>query len=345
MVDPLVQLTVASVATFVVAALPFGWSRGERPAWKVWWVLLWSSVLLIGAKTADLLQWKLSGLWRFEGLTRQSILAVTVGLLTALCLGSKRVRSGFLPLTGLWPAGIHLGGMISGGRWGRLTLGAIAVVGSTIALASPKGDMCPALTRSTCWSSVGFLVIGLASFVALAWWEIVRVRRHHEDPLNRPEPRRDLLWTVAIPSLLLTIAGATSILLGRPVKNSPTAELRDLLVVTAFGEELLFRGFLLAMALLATSPGRIDGVRDRTLLGFWAVSLSFGLWHVGDAIQQAVDGDWSWVATLLAVGGTVMITTLGSRFVLVPLRVRTQTLAAPVLVHFSTNASGVILRA
>ena len=88
--DPLTQLVVASAVTMGVAGAPFLWSPGERQRGRSGGFSRdWSSVLLIGAKTADLLEWKLSGLWGVEGLTRQSILALTVGVLTALCLGSN----------------------------------------------------------------------------------------------------------------------------------------------------------------------------------------------------------------------------------------------------------------
>lgn len=340
--DPLAQLLVASLAAVAVAGLPFLWSRGERPAWKVWWVLFWSSVLLIGAKTADLLEWKLAGLAGLEGLTRQSILAVTVGLLTALCLGSKRVLTSFLPLTGLWPTGLRLQS-IARSAWGRLGLGVVAILGPVIALGLPKGDTCRTLRGSSCWSSIGWLALGLGAFAALAGWEIVRSRRYRQDPMRREEPRHDLLWTVMVPSVLLTIVAAASLLLGRPDEGSPVGKLRDLAVVTAFGEELLFRGFLLAMALIATSPRRVEGVRDRTVLGYWVVSISFGLWHLGDALED-VRNDWSWVAAMLVVTGTMLTTTIASRFVLIPLRVRTRSLAAPVLAHFSANAPGIVLR-
>ena len=170
------------------------------------------------------------------------------------------------------------------------------------------------------------------------------MRGYRKDPLNIPEPRRDLLWTLAVPAVMLAVAAAASILLGQPVASTPVGKLTDLAVVTAFGEELLFRGFLLAMALLATSPGRVKDVRDRTPFGYWVVSISFGLWHLGDALKD-VKADWSWVPTLLLVAVTVLATTIASRFVLIPLRIRTQSLAAPVLVHFSANAPGIVLEA
>ncbi len=80
-----------------------------------------------------------------------------------------------------------------------------------------------------------------------------------------------------------------------------------------------------------------------TRLGFWVVSVGFGLWHVGDAILDARAGNMSGWATVVLAAVTITFTALISRFVLIPLRLRTGTIAAPILTHFASNSGGIVL--
>jgi uncharacterized protein len=108
---------------------------------------------------------------------------------------------------------------------------------------------------------------------------------------------------------------------------------------TVLPEELAFRG--LALALL----GRRYGVLSGTLLS----SGLFGLWHIGAslgggpanaAIVGVVGGDAA--GTVTRVIATVVFTTLGG-VVLCWLRLRSNSLLAPVLAHWTVNALGVIV--
>lgn len=103
-------------------------------------------------------------------------------------------------------------------------------------------------------------------------------------------------------------------------------------VVTALGEELLFRSVLLAVLLAGMSRGRAVAIS----------SLLFGLWHVLTTIadldgNEATDDLNAWEAAL-GVAGVVVVTGMaGAGFCW--LRLRSGSLAAPWLVHTVLNAS------
>jgi membrane protease YdiL (CAAX protease family) len=108
---------------------------------------------------------------------------------------------------------------------------------------------------------------------------------------------------------------------------------------TVLPEELAFRGLVLTLL------GRRYGVLSGTLLS----SGLFGLWHIGAslgggpanaAIVGVVGGDAA--GTVTRVIATVVFTTLGG-VVLCWLRLRSNSLLAPVLAHWTVNALGVIV--
>ena len=108
---------------------------------------------------------------------------------------------------------------------------------------------------------------------------------------------------------------------------------------TVLPEELAFRGLVLALL------GRRYGVLSGTLLS----SGLFGLWHIvaslgggpaNAAIVGVVGGDAAGTATRVVV--TVLFTTLGG-VVLCWLRLRSNSLLAPVLAHWAVNGLGVIV--
>jgi membrane protease YdiL (CAAX protease family) len=121
------------------------------------------------------------------------------------------------------------------------------------------------------------------------------------------------------------------------------ATLWAVLVVIPLGtvvpEELAFRGLLLAQL------GRRRGVLAATLLS----SGLFGLWHVlpslgggaaNAAITDAVGGDAAGMALRVVV--TVCFTSVAG-VVLCWLRLRSVSLLAPVLAHWTVNGLGVIV--
>jgi uncharacterized protein len=124
----------------------------------------------------------------------------------------------------------------------------------------------------------------------------------------------------------------------------PDVLVRVLVVIplgTVLPEELAFRGLLLALL------RRDRGVLAATL---WSSGL-FGLWHVlpalgggmaNAAMAAAVGGDVAGTAT--RVVATVVFTSVAG-VVLCWLRLRSNSLVAPVLAHWTVNGLGVIVAA
>jgi membrane protease YdiL (CAAX protease family) len=108
-------------------------------------------------------------------------------------------------------------------------------------------------------------------------------------------------------------------------------------LATAVGEELLFRGVLLALLLR----------RLRPCPAVVASSVVFGLWHIaptlgdleGNEVASSVGG--STVGRIAAVAAVVVATTAaGCAFSW--LRLRSGSLVAPILVHWSVNGSALV---
>lgn len=98
-------------------------------------------------------------------------------------------------------------------------------------------------------------------------------------------------------------------------------------VITAFTEELFFRGVLHA-ALIALYP-----VDAAVLIG----AVAFGLWHIGPGLDQSRGGSASaGVGAAVNASITVLATTVAGLF-LVWLRVETGSIWAPVAVHAAIN--------
>ena len=102
---------------------------------------------------------------------------------------------------------------------------------------------------------------------------------------------------------------------------------------TVLLEELAFRGVLWGW--LAKSRGE--------RIAAWGSSLAFGLWHVppalvvlktNDALASSSPG-----GTWLVIGG-ILVGTTAVGLLLAELRRRTQSLAAPALLHWTVNAAG-----
>jgi membrane protease YdiL (CAAX protease family) len=115
---------------------------------------------------------------------------------------------------------------------------------------------------------------------------------------------------------------------GRVLLDGPAMAFRvlvDIPLGTVLLEELAFRGTLFGL------------LRDRwdARVAVVASSLIFGLWHVAGVVGGA--GGASAAQVALAVAGTLVATTVaGLGFAW--LRVRSQSLVAPVLAHIATNS-------
>ena len=105
---------------------------------------------------------------------------------------------------------------------------------------------------------------------------------------------------------------------------------------TALGEELLFRGALLALF----------GRRYSTVGAVAVSSLLFGLWHVLPTLHSLADNSGESDARgslhqIALVAGTVAVTTAAGVGLAV-LRLRSKSLVAPVIVHAAINSSAFI---
>ena len=104
-------------------------------------------------------------------------------------------------------------------------------------------------------------------------------------------------------------------------------------VTTALVEELVFRAALLGLLLRQLAPGRAVAVS----------AVLFGLWHVASAssFADANSASPAGGATWTVVPATVVATGVAGAF-LAWLRIRTGSVAAPVLVHAAVNAAFVL---
>ncbi|MGD9701715.1 MAG: lysostaphin resistance A-like protein [Acidimicrobiia bacterium] len=193
------------------------------------------------------------------------------------------------------------------------------------------------------------VAIGGAAWVALcvvaytreAWWRPDAVRRRVAAAKGNAERLakvgssatagldHTVLWTVT-PLVLASIGTMTALEIGNDRSALGGAALAELILLTALGEELIFRGALLTIA-------------HRSLPTWWAhwvTALSFGLWHVGDSLTGSEGSSLS--VRLWALAGTVVLTTAGG-LVFTWLRYRTRTLLGPVLGHIATNLPGLAL--
>lgn len=133
-----------------------------------------------------------------------------------------------------------------------------------------------------------------------------------------PAPARTALWTVAGGVVLWVGLVAPPLARQGPFHD---IELGETLLVTALGEEVIFRGLLLVLALAAGWAG----------FSFVAVSVGFGLWHIPDVLAGKCDPSWG--------AGLVTFTAmfLVAQLIFTPLRLRSSTIAAAVLLHAAWN--------
>ncbi len=188
-------------------------------------------------------------------------------------------------------------------------------------------------------------LIVTAVLVGLAWWGGLTAA---ELGLARASWATGLRWGMAGAAL---VVGGYAIALAIPtvrtsltqdVDTSATHALATALLViplaTVIPEELAFRGLL--WGLLRRQHG--------TTIATVVSSLLFGLWHVlpalggGAANDAVIDvvGDGA-VGTTLRVLGTVLFTA-GAGMVFCELRRRSDSLLAPILLHWAVNGVGVI---
>jgi membrane protease YdiL (CAAX protease family) len=237
---------------------------------------------------------------------RQGILIATGVALVLAVAGPRGVTTWQAALPGQpWPA--------NGGQLHRLTLGALGpLLCGTSVVAYIDGR-----SQFTILLIAGFGFLAVVLLTCHEWSRRALV----------PRPDRAVLWAVAPATLwwvVILFYGAMRSdrfngTLGdfEVLADGAAGKALGTVIVIGFGEELLFRGLLL----VAAGRAKLSGC------GYVIVSVSFGAWHVPDALSEG------WVITV----GTFVAMTAVSQLVLVPLRLRSRTLAGPALLHAANN--------
>lgn len=164
--------------------------------------------------------------------------------------------------------------------------------------------------------------------VGLSWDELGFARAHLRAGLRLGGAAAALITTVI--ALAVVAPGTGSGFANNEIANASTVRqvLTALVLIplgTALFEETIFRGVLLGVLLR----------RQTRVAAIVTSSVLFGLWHVGPALSDANGA--SGAATLGIVVGTVVVTAAaGVGFAW--LRLRSESLAAPVIAHFALNS-------
>ncbi|MCA1706094.1 MAG: CPBP family intramembrane metalloprotease [Actinobacteria bacterium] len=239
---------------------------------------------------------------------RQLLLVVVVGVVVLLMSSGSKVEA---------VIGAHLvrprpSSFFALGRSARLGLGlsaiGLAAAAVVVLVQQPTGRL-PALLEGKdrpYW----FVLASLVPLLALILWEVVRARSAASQ-----HPDRAVLWMVAPAVLLFAILLLSAWARERDLdplvegagcvipKSCPELVMHGAggralftVVVIGLGEEFLYRGLLLVLALAAKLEQ----------LGFALVSLSFAGWHLPDALSSPRDtntvllGAGTFVAMFLA---------------------------------------------
>jgi membrane protease YdiL (CAAX protease family) len=264
------------------------------------------TLVAIGVGGAAVKGWAIAGDGRAFGwvaIVGIAAVALGAGLVAGTGLPTPADPDGVrsLRLVGVLP---HPSVRWSPGRLARVLFALVAMASLLLAV----GPVADGMRRSLLAGAAGALV-------ALLLLEL------------RPGERRDhlVLWA-SLP--LVLAAGACALLLVWELAEATALrwwQLRDLVLVVALCEELVFRGGLLVVAARAFHP-------LRSFLPALATSILFGLWHVGDELGQAV----------LWVVGVVVGTTLAG-LVFTWIRFRTRGVWGPTAAHVATNLPGKVL--
>jgi membrane protease YdiL (CAAX protease family) len=180
---------------------------------------------------------------------------------------------------------------------------------------------------ATPWVAIGLSGLLLGGMLLFEWM----ARQSHRAGVG-PMPTGVASWST-LPALTVAAVYVLIALPSAATGHAGLGKVVEIVVVTALGEELLFRGLLLSLAFW----------RSPSLKSFLVPSLAFGFWHVVDAYRDAAAASWPWPADVLFVAGTVVLMTVVSAAVLCPLRLRSGSVLGPVLLHATVNLCGAFL--
>lgn len=280
---------------------------GSSSARRERWVVLALLAILPAAKSVQVLSESLDTpllvAWR------QAVMAVVLfsWFVVATRDDRRERRVALGPSLGFVVAG-------SGASKAGATLGRAALVAAFLA----------GFVVAPTWGRLPLVMLSLVGAASL-WWVS---RRQEAHPDGRSSAESALLVTLLPPILVYAVVGVVLLADERPSEAHAWEVLR-VVVVTATGEELIYRGLLLALAARTFGAG----------MAVVATSVSFGLWHVGDA-WDAVEG--SFLVQLAAVVVVVVGSGVGG-VVFAWSRIRTGSLVGPILLHTATNLPGIAL--
>lgn len=144
-------------------------------------------------------------------------------------------------------------------------------------------------------------------------------------PSGRPS-----LWIFVPPLLVVAGWGIVAVTRGG-FTRVPIIEALRVVVAAGTGEELIFRGAVLGLAL-----------RRGSYAAFCISSAAFGLWHLPDAVGDLC-ASWKWQADVLFVLATVVVMAVVGWVLFANLRFLGRLIWAPVLLHISWNLGAVFV--
>jgi membrane protease YdiL (CAAX protease family) len=253
---------------------------------------------------------------------RQLFLVVLAGVAVAISLGRSKLWWSALARWQLAMPAPARSQLFADGRGLRLMLGITTVF--LAALAVPA-----AVRMSPKPVPYVFVLSSLVPLVCLIVAEVRRARLRRRSNDESPLPDRAVLWVVTPAviwwAVLLLQAGVRGKALDGTLGGEGCVLWADggagralcIALVIALGEEYLYRGLLLVLAVRA----HLDQY------GFVLLSLSFAAWHLPDAA-----GKGGAVAVM-----TFLATFAFSHLIFFPLRLRSRSLAGPVLLHAANN--------
>jgi membrane protease YdiL (CAAX protease family) len=135
-------------------------------------------------------------------------------------------------------------------------------------------------------------------------------------------------WRSVVPPVLLASVVGLAVAVG--LSDAGPAEAVRIVLATALGEEIIFRGVIYGLAATVS-------IRAAVVVS----SATFGAWHIVDAFEAAGTGA-PMIGSLALVAGVVLVTGLAGALLFAPLRRRTGAVYAPALVHAALNLSGTL---
>lgn len=214
-------------------------------------------------------------------------------------------------------------------RWLAATL--CVLLGGYLVIRMTSYDLAVALV-----AAAALLALGRGS--GLSWAELGLTAK--SAPRGLAWALGSLLVVVAV-YLVLVLTPLNVVLEDSRFDDGWTHALLQAFVIVPLGtvlwEEIGFRGVLWAQIRRKASPGRATA----------ASSLLFGLWHAAPALRfaetnqaaaEAVDGNWLVIGTVAA---TIAVTTVAG-ILLCEVRRRSDSLLAPIGLHWAVNGVGVL---